>query len=44
MLESGDQVLLVDNKKRRYLLTLEAGGEFHSHTGVLSHDDLIGLP
>ncbi|MAG04017.1 MAG: tRNA (adenine-N1)-methyltransferase [Acidimicrobiaceae bacterium] len=44
MLESGDQVLLVDNKKRRYLLTLEAGGEFHSHTGVLSHDDLIGFP
>ena len=44
MLEVGDQVLLVDNKKRRYLLTLEFGGEFHSHTGVLSHDDLIGSP
>ncbi|MDP7550106.1 MAG: tRNA (adenine-N1)-methyltransferase [Acidimicrobiales bacterium] len=44
MLEAGDQVLLVDNKKRRYLVTLEAGGEFHSHTGVLNHDDLIGCP
>jgi len=38
----GEHVLLVDNKRRRYLVTLEAGGEFHSHTGVLRHDDLIG--
>ncbi|HIG24898.1 MAG TPA: tRNA (adenine-N1)-methyltransferase [Acidimicrobiia bacterium] len=38
----GDHVLLVDRKKRRYLITLESGGEFHSHTGVVSHDDLIG--
>ncbi len=35
-------VLLVDNKRRRYLVTLEEGGEFHSHTGVVEHDDLIG--
>ena len=38
----GDQVLLIDAKKRRYLVTLEAGGEFHTHAGVLPHDDLIG--
>jgi tRNA (adenine57-N1/adenine58-N1)-methyltransferase catalytic subunit len=38
----GDQVLLVDGKKRRYLVTLAAGGEFHTHAGVLPHDDLIG--
>lgn len=38
----GDQVLLIDVKKRRYLITLEAGGEFHTHSGVLSHDDLLG--
>jgi len=41
-LTAGDQVLLVDAKKRRYLVTLEEGGEFHSHTGVLNHGDLIG--
>jgi tRNA (adenine57-N1/adenine58-N1)-methyltransferase len=40
----GDQVLLIDVKKRRYLITLEAGGEFHTHSGVLSHDDLLGSP
>ena len=44
MFEAGDRVLLVDRKDRRYLVTLEAGGEFHSHTGVVDHDDLIGSP
>ncbi len=43
-LHAGDLVLLVDNKKRRYLITLEAAGEFHSHAGVLSHAQLIGQP
>ena len=39
---AGDRVLLVDSKRRRHLVTLEPGGEFHSHAGVLRHDDLIG--
>jgi tRNA (adenine57-N1/adenine58-N1)-methyltransferase len=39
----GDQVLLIDTKKRRYLITLEAGGEFHTHAGVVAHDEVIGL-
>lgn len=39
-----DRVLLVDNKRRRHLITLAPGGEFHSHTGVLLHDDLLGSP
>lgn len=41
-LQPGDMVLLVDAKHRRYLVTLEAGGEFHSHAGFIAHDDLIG--
>jgi tRNA (adenine57-N1/adenine58-N1)-methyltransferase catalytic subunit len=41
-LREGEQVLLVDTKRRRYLITLSADGEFHSHTGVLRHADLIG--
>ena len=40
--QGGDRVLLVDRKQRRYLVTLEPGAEFHSHTGVVAHDDLIG--
>lgn len=38
----GDRVLLVDNKRRRHLVTLEAGGQLHLHTGVIEHDELIG--
>jgi tRNA (adenine57-N1/adenine58-N1)-methyltransferase len=41
---AGDRVLLVDARKRRHLITLEAGGEFHTHAGIINHDDLIGQP
>jgi tRNA (adenine57-N1/adenine58-N1)-methyltransferase len=37
-------VLLLDRKERRHLITLERRGVFHSHTGTLSHDALIGQP
>ncbi|HVX18003.1 MAG TPA: tRNA (adenine-N1)-methyltransferase [Acidimicrobiales bacterium] len=38
----GDKVLLIDDKRRRYLITLAEGGEFHSHAGYLAHEELIG--
>ena len=38
----GEQVLLIDTKKRRYLITLTAGKEFHSHSGIVGHDAVIG--
>ena len=41
-LEAGERVLLIDSKKRRYLVTLQAGGEFHSHAGFVPHDAIIG--
>lgn len=41
-LEVGDRVMLLDTKKRRYLLTLAAGGEFHTHAGFVPHDDVVG--
>ncbi|MEA2461959.1 MAG: tRNA (adenine57-N1/adenine58-N1)-methyltransferase catalytic subunit [Actinomycetota bacterium] len=41
-LEVGERVLLIDNKERRYLVTLGEGQQFHSHSGVLEHDQLIG--
>ncbi|HEX5586141.1 MAG TPA: tRNA (adenine-N1)-methyltransferase [Acidimicrobiia bacterium] len=40
----GDRVLLVDAKRRRHLVTLAEGGQFHTHAGVLDHDALIGQP
>lgn len=42
-LADADRVLLIDNKSRQYLVTLESGSEFHSHNGLVAHDDLIGL-
>lgn len=42
-LASGERVLLIDAKQRRYLLKLRAGDTFHTHAGILAHDDVIGL-
>lgn len=41
-LQTGELVLLVDSKDRRYLLTLESEKEFHSHAGYIPHNELIG--
>jgi tRNA (adenine57-N1/adenine58-N1)-methyltransferase len=40
----GDRALLLDAKKRRYLIELTADGEFHSHAGYVPHADVIGRP
>jgi tRNA (adenine57-N1/adenine58-N1)-methyltransferase len=37
----GEKVLLVDRKDRRYVVTLFEGGEFHTHTGVVPHAEII---
>ena len=42
--EVGERVLLIDPKRRRYLVTLKPQGEFHSHSGFVPHDDIIGSP
>jgi tRNA (adenine57-N1/adenine58-N1)-methyltransferase catalytic subunit len=41
-LRYGDRVLLVDTKRRRYLVVLADGGEFHSHAGYVAHRDVVG--
>jgi tRNA (adenine57-N1/adenine58-N1)-methyltransferase len=41
-LAEGERVLLIDPKDRRYLLTLAAGRSFHTHAGIVAHDDVIG--
>ena len=43
-LTEGERVLLVDAKERRYLITLRPGTMFHTHVGIVAHDDLIGAP
>lgn len=44
LLRVGDLVQFLDNKDRRYQTVLEPGAQFHSHSGYLSHDDVIGQP
>ena len=39
---AGDRVLFIDGKERRYLVTLDAAGEFHSHAGFVPHSKVIG--
>jgi tRNA (adenine57-N1/adenine58-N1)-methyltransferase len=38
----GDRVVLVDVKSRRYLVTLRAGAEFHTHSGYIPHEEIAG--
>lgn len=40
--QEGDRALLLDVKRRRYLVKLSADGEFHSHAGYVAHRDIIG--
>ena len=40
----GELVQLTDPKGRSHLITLRAGATFHTHRGMLSHDDIIGGP
>ncbi|MCG7596110.1 tRNA (adenine-N1)-methyltransferase [Mycobacterium sp. C3-094] len=40
----GDRVQLTDAKGRRYTMVLKPGGEFHTHRGIISLDEVVGLP
>ena len=40
----GERVLLIDDRGRRYLISLASGRQFHFHLGVVQHDELIGAP
>lgn len=40
-LAPGERVILTDRKGRRYVVTLEDGGQFHSHTGIIDHSQLL---
>jgi len=40
----GDRVQLTDPKGRHYTMILANGAEFHTHRGIVAHDDVIGQP
>ena len=39
----GDRVQLTDGKGRKFTVVLAEGGEYHTHRGGISHNDLIGV-
>ena len=40
----GDRVQLTDPRGKINTITLEVGGEFHTHRGVVTHESIIGQP
>ena len=42
--EYGDRVQLTDAKGKLYSITLAQGSEWHTHKGMLKHDEIVGLP
>src|ERR671918_682541 len=42
--EAGEKVLLIDQRDRTYLFSLQAGATYHTHAGTLAHDEVIGRP
>jgi len=42
--QEGDLVQLVGLRHKHFIFPLTVGGKFHTHRGIVNHDDLIGLP
>ncbi|CAB1036436.1 tRNA (adenine-N1)-methyltransferase [Corynebacterium diphtheriae] len=40
--QPGDRVQLTDPKRRHATIFLETGGAYHTHKGMIHHDDIIG--
>jgi tRNA (adenine57-N1/adenine58-N1)-methyltransferase catalytic subunit len=40
----GEKILLIDQRDRTYLFTLQSKGTFHTHSGTLGHEELLGKP
>ena len=43
-LAPGERVVLLDQRGRAYLFMLQTAGTYHTHSGTLAHDLLIGHP
>ncbi len=42
--QEGDRILLLSRRGRRFFVNLRRGDRFHTHKGVIEHDDMIGAP
>lgn len=41
---ANDLVLLISHDRKRYMLTLRPGDRFHTHKGIIEHNEIIGQP
>jgi len=39
---AGETVIMIDSKQRLYLVTLQPGGKYSYHGGIVQFDDIIG--
>jgi tRNA (adenine57-N1/adenine58-N1)-methyltransferase len=42
--QSDDLALLVGRDRKTFIIRLKPGSQFHTHRGMVAHDDLIGTP
>lgn len=42
LIKENDLIFLILDNKRRWLIQLKAGGQFHTHKGIIEFDDIIG--
>jgi tRNA (adenine57-N1/adenine58-N1)-methyltransferase len=42
--QAGDLAQIVGLRHKHFIFPLLVGGEFHTHRGIIKHDDLIGQP
>jgi len=44
LIEENDLIFLVFDDRRRWLIQIRSGGEFHTHRGIIEFNDIIGKP
>ncbi|MFX0072236.1 MAG: tRNA (adenine-N1)-methyltransferase [Candidatus Hermodarchaeota archaeon] len=44
IIKEDDLVFLILDQRRRWLIQVQAGGEFHTHRGIIEFNDIIGKP
>jgi tRNA (adenine57-N1/adenine58-N1)-methyltransferase len=42
IIKENDLIYLILDGRRKWLVKVEPGGEFHTHKGIIKFDDLIG--
>ncbi|MFX1338964.1 MAG: tRNA (adenine-N1)-methyltransferase [Promethearchaeota archaeon] len=44
LIKENDLIFLILDNRRRWMVQVKPGGEFHTHKGIIEFDDIIGKP